>query len=67
MFIVQKELSINPVSIEISLFLHPLSLCRLLCWSVVAATNRFSWCGIGLVMISQLGEHIPPRLAMPVS
>ena len=53
MLFVGKELCIDPFSVEISLVLHPLSLCRLLCWCVGTA-GWFARGGISLMMISQL-------------
>ena len=53
MLFVGKELCIDPLGVEISLVLHPLSLRWLLCWRVGGA-SRFARRGVCLMVVGQL-------------
>ena len=62
---VGMELCIDPLGVEVSLVLNPLSLCWLLRWRVGGA-SRFARRGVRLVVIGQSRENIPAGLAMLV-
>ena len=67
MWFVRKEPCIDPLGVEISLVLHPLSFrCRLLRWSVVVPSWLARRCRVCLVVIGQLWEDVSARLAVLV-